>query len=121
MALILRLSIVLPLASMLSLAAQWSGALVDSGCYAATQRNVSHEPPGSTNTKRPIRFCAPNEKTKSFSVVQHTGPALNLDSDGNDKARELVQKTGKKSPYMVSVTGELTTDTLKVDTISIAK
>jgi hypothetical protein len=121
MTLNLRLAILFPLVSMLSSAAQWSGALVDSDCYAATQRNVPHEHPGSADTRRSIRYCAPNEKTKSFSVVQHTGPALNLDSDGNDKARELVLKTGKKSPYMVSVTGELTSDTLKLDTISMAK
>jgi hypothetical protein len=54
-------------------------------------------------------------------VVPPHGATLNLDSDGNDKARQLILKEGKKSPYMVNVTGELNEDTLKVDTISIAK
>jgi hypothetical protein len=58
---------------------------------------------------------------KSFSIVQRSGEILTLDSDGNDKARELFLKVGKKSPYMVNVTGEVTQDTLKVGTISIAK
>jgi len=121
MNLILRLTVLSSLASVLGFAAQWSGALVDSDCYAATQRNASHEHPGSTDTKRPIRYCSPNEKTKSFSVVPPHGTTLSLDSDGNEKAHDLVLKEGKKSPFMVSVTGDETQGTLKLDTISIAK
>jgi hypothetical protein len=116
-----RLTFLLPLACALSPAAQWSGALVDSACYASAESNVSPGHPGSTNSKRPIRTCSPNDKTKAFSVVPPHGATLNLDSDGNDKARQLILKEGKKSPYMVNVTGELNEDTLKVDTISIAK
>lgn len=117
-----RLALLSSLASMLSFAASWSGALVGSECYATSLQNVNHaEHPGSIDTRRPIRVCSPNEKTKSFSIVQASGVMLNLDSDGNEKARELFLKEGKKSPFMVNVTGELTQDTLKVDTISIAK
>jgi hypothetical protein len=47
--------------------------------------------------------------------------ALNLDAGGNEKARELVLKVGKKSPFMVSITGDKTEDTLRLNTISIAK
>jgi hypothetical protein len=115
----LRLTYLLFLTSALSVAAQWSGALVGSQCYAASQRSIHAEHPGSIDTKRPIRLCSPNAKTTSFSVVQTSGPTLNLDSDGNEKARELVLKEGKKSPFMVNVTGELTQDTLKLDTISM--
>ena len=118
MTLTLRLTFLFSLGSVLSFAASWSGALVDSECYATAQRNVSPGHPASHNTSRTIRTCSPNEKTKSFSVVQH-GEALSLDSNGNEKARELVLKGGKKSAYMVNVTGDLTQDTLKVDTISI--
>ena len=121
MTLTLRLALLLSLASMLSFAENWSGALVGSECYAASLRNVHAEHPGSTDTKQPIRYCSPNEKTKSFSIVQTSGATLNLDSDGNEKARELFLKEGKKSPFMVNVTGELAQDTLKLDTISIAK
>ena len=118
MTLTLRLTSLVFLASALSFAASWFGALVDSECYASVQRNVSPGHPASHNTSRTLRVCSPNEKTKSFSVVPHDGEALRLDSDGNEKARELVLKGGKK-PYMVNVTGEMTQDTLKVDTISI--
>jgi hypothetical protein len=122
MTLTLRLAFLLSLASVMTFAASWSGALVDAECYATLQRNTkqgSH--PGSMDTKRPIRYCSPKEKTKSFSVVQQSGTILNLDADGTVKARELVMKEGKKSPYMVDITGEMTQDTIKVETISIAK
>ena len=121
MALILRVAFLLCIASGLSFAASWSGALVDSKCYTAAQGNSSHGHPGSTNSKQAIRSCSPNENTVSFSVVAHVGMTYNLDSAGNDKARELVLKEGKKSPFMVNVTGEANQDTLKVDTISMAK
>ena len=121
MTLTLRLSFLLSLASVLSFAASWTGALVNSECYASLQSNTSNVPPGSHDTRRAIRYCSPNEKTKSFSVVVHGGVTFNLDSDGNEKARELVLKKGKKSPYMVNVKGEMTQNTFKVNTISIAK
>jgi hypothetical protein len=117
----LRLAFLLSLGSVLSFAAEWSGALVDANCYATMQHNTSHGHPGSTDTKRAIRSCSPNEKTTSFAVVQQVGMTFNLDSGGNDKARELVLKAGKKSPFMVSVTGDVTEDTLKVNTIFLAK
>jgi hypothetical protein len=120
MTLAVRLSFLLSLASMLCFAAHWSGALVDSDCYATAQRNVSPGHPASHNVSRTLKTCSPNEKTKSFSVVQH-GESFSLDSDGSEKARDLVVKEGKKSPFMVNITGEMTQDTLKIDTISIAK
>jgi len=46
--------------------------------------------------------------------------AVHLDSEGNDKARKLVLKGGKKSPFMVNVTGDNVAETFKVNTISIA-
>jgi hypothetical protein len=121
MTLILRLAFLLSLASVLSFAANWSGALVDAKCYATAQRNVSQGHPGSTDTKRTVRSCSPNEKTTEFSVVQQVGTTFNLDPDGNEKAHQLFLKHGRKSPFKVNVTGEATQDTLKVDTISIAK
>jgi hypothetical protein len=119
MTLTVRLAFFLSLASVPSFAAHWSGALVDSECYATAQKNVSFEHPGSTNTRRPIRSCSPNEKTKSFAIVQVNGMAISLDSDGNEKARAFVLKEGKKSPFMINVVGEMSQDALKVDTISM--
>jgi hypothetical protein len=117
----LRVTLLLSLASAPIIAASWSGALVDSECYAAAQRNVNPgEHPGSVDTKRPIRYCSPNEKTKSFAVVDPNG-VFSLDSDGNEKARQLIMKEGKKSPFTVIVTGEMIQHIVKVDTISIAR
>jgi hypothetical protein len=113
MKLISRFAVLLSLAFVPSFAASRIGALVDATCYATAQRNVSHEHPGSTDTKRAIQSCSPNEKTTSFSVVQQVGGTFNLDADGNEKARELVQKAGKKSLLMVNITGDKTQDTLK--------
>jgi hypothetical protein len=115
-----RFAFLLALASV-SFAASWSGALVDTKCYTSAKQNTSHGHPGSTDTKRAVRSCSPNDTTTSFSVVQQVGMTFNLDSDGNEKARQLVLKEGKKSPFMVNVSGEATQDTLKVDTISITK
>jgi hypothetical protein len=116
------LTLPVALASQQCSAANWTGALVGSECYAELQRNTKHgSHPGTVDNNRSIRYCAPSEKMKSFSIVQRSGEILTLDSDGNDKARELFLKVGKKSPYMVNVTGEVTQDTLKVGTISIAK
>jgi hypothetical protein len=121
MTMTLRLACLLCMVSVLSFAGSWTGALVDTNCYTTAQRNSSHGHPASGDTKRAVRSCAPSGKTMSFSVVQQVGMAFNLDSDGNEKARELVLKEGKKSPFMVHVTGDVSEDNLKVDTISIAK
>ncbi len=70
---------------------------------------------------REIRYCSPNPKTKLFAVVQSDGPSLKLDAAGNAMAAELVRKTGKKSRINVAVTGEMSSNTIKVDSIAIAK
>ena len=101
-----RFALLFSLASTLSFAESWSGALVDAKCYDTAQQNLSHGHPGSTDTKRVLRTCSPNEKTTSF---------------GNEKAHKLVVKEGNKSPFIVNVTGDKTQDSLTVSTISIAK
>jgi len=124
MELTLRLAALCCLASALSFAGSWSGWLVDSKCYAALERNKS---PTDTlsyvdrNKSDEVRYCRPNAKTKSFAVVDQDGLSFNLDASGNAKAAELVRSAGKKSAGGVMVTGELTGNTLKVDSISIAK
>ena len=121
MTLTLRLAFLLPIVPALSLAASWSGALVDARCFASTQQNISHGHPGSTDIKRAVHSCSPNKKTQSFSIVEQVGMAFNLDSSGNEKAHALVLKHGKKSPFRVHVTGDMDQDILKVQTISMAK
>jgi len=101
-----------------------TGFLVDSKCYEAVERNVS---PWDTNPyvdrdrDWEVRFCSPNRKTKSFTLVNHDGLSFKLDPAGNAKAAELLGSIRKKFPLEVSVTGELSKDAVKVDSISIAK
>jgi hypothetical protein len=124
MTLTMRLAVLLGLSSGLSFAGTWSGVLVDSKCYDAEERNVN---PTDTLTSvdrdgnLEIRYCSPSAKTKSFAVVRSDGPSLHLDSAGNAKAAELVPKTRKKSRLAVAVIGEISGDTIKVDSIAIAK
>lgn len=113
------------LSSPLGFAESWSGALVDSKCYGYMERNVN---PTDTLTyvdrdkNSEIRYCSANAKTKSFAVVLQDGLNVNLDNAGNAKAAELVRNTGKKSLFVVTVTGELSKrNMVKVDSILMAR
>jgi hypothetical protein len=104
-----------------AMAATWFGALVDSGCYAARARNVD---PNDTltsvdqDTNEEIRYCSPGAKTKNFGLVDPQGEVCRLDAVGDRKAVEIVRQTGKSSRLRVSVTGELSGKTLKVNSMS---
>jgi hypothetical protein len=119
-----RLAVFLCLSSALSFAASWSGALVDSKCYASEERNVN---PTDTSTyvdrdkNLEIRQCAPKAKTKSFTFVDQDGLSFKLDDAGNVKAADLFQKTGKRRYYAVAITGQMSNKTIAVDSISEAK
>ena len=115
-----RILVFFCLASTLSFAGTWTGLLVDSRCYEAAERNVN---PTDTLTSvdrdgySEVRRCSPKPKTKSFAVVPSGSPGFELDPEGNAKAAELVRRTGKKSLYRVTVTGEMNKNTVKVDSI----
>ena len=119
----IRLLFLFSLAASLSFAGTRFGRLVDSGCYESEERNIN---PKDTlryvdrDQNWEIRFCSPKAKTKSFTVVEPTGESFKLDSAGNAKAAELIRTTGVRQPY-VTVTGEMTTNTVKVDSIVAAK
>jgi len=105
-------------------ARSWSGALVDAKCFAGEERNVSpHDTLIAVDRDRyqEIWFCSPNKKTKAFAVVERQGPSFELDSAGNAKAAEVVRAAGKKNILVVEVTGEMTKNTVKVDSIVLAK
>jgi len=110
--------------SALSFAETWSGALVDSKCYVLVERNVN---PTDTLTyvdrdkNWEIRFCAPNARTKFFAVVLPDGLSFSLDTAGNAKAAELVRRTGKRSLFVVALTGEMSRHTVRVDSISMTR
>ena len=115
-----RLAVLFCCGSAIGLAGSWSGALVDSKCYAAEQRNVN---PNDTliyvdrDTNSEIRYCTPNAKTTVFAVVQSDNSTFQLDAGGNARAANLVRATGKKTRLAVVVTGEKSGDIVKVDSI----
>lgn len=117
-----RLAALACLSSALCFAGSWSGALVDSRCWDSQENNTR----GTSiyvdrDGNLEIRLCSPGAKMKSFAVVQQDGLSLKLDAAGNAKAAELIQETGKKAPVTVVITGETSKDTIKVDSISMAR
>ena len=119
-----RLAALFCLASALGLAGTWSGWLVDSKCYANLERNKS---PADTfnyvdrNKSEELRYCRPKAKTKSFTLLDQNGLSYDLDAAGNAKAAKLMRSAPAKANVPVRVTGEVTRDTLPVDSISFAK
>jgi len=101
-----------------------TGFLVDSDCYESLERNVN---PWDTNTyvdrdrDWEVRYCSPDRKTKSFTLVNHDGLSFKLDPAGNAKAAEILGSARKKSVLEVSVTGEVSRAAIKVSVISRAK
>jgi hypothetical protein len=99
----------------------WSGFLVNSSCYEALERNTD---PWDTSTyvdrdrDWEVRYCSPDVKTKSFTLVDHDGLSHKLDPAGNAKAADAVRQTGKKVPMEVKVAGQQDKDTIQVDSIS---
>lgn len=110
-------------ASVLGFAGSWSGALVDSKCYATMRGNVNpHETSlASSDQSYPIRYCSPSVKTKAFAVVQQDGATFDLDPAGNGKVIALLSQTAKRPVYVVNVTGEISRNVVTVDAISMAK
>lgn len=68
-----------------------------------------------------IRYCSPNHKTKSFTIVEQSGLSVKLDPVGNEKAMALLRDTAKRTPYTADINGETNEHRIKVNTISIVK
>jgi hypothetical protein len=118
----IQVAILLCLGSALSFAESWAGTLVDSKCYDSMERNVNpFETSGAArDTTQHIRYCSPKDKTKTFAIVLDAGMRLQFDSNGNSKAAELVRKPRRKT-FAVVVTGEMSGNEIKVDSISLAR
>lgn len=120
---LLRIVVLACFTTILGTAGTWSGALVDAKCYASRQTNVNpfETSPGSMDTQSAIRYCPPSAKTKVFAIVQQDGSAFTLDSSRNNKIVKFLQKTGKRSIYVVDVTGAMHRNALTPDLISMSK
>ncbi|HVP48071.1 MAG TPA: hypothetical protein VMT32_15865 [Bryobacteraceae bacterium] len=124
MGLMMRIAALLCLGCAMGSAGNWSGVLVDSKCYDTEERNVNPFD-GSTDVDHDrgleIRICRPSAHTKSFSVVQQDGVSFRLNAPGNANAAGLVRKAGKKTYFVVTVAGEMSKGTAKVDSISMIR
>jgi hypothetical protein len=100
----------------------WSGWLVGSRCYSSLDNNRS-DTPSYVNWDRmgAIRYCSPNYNTKEFTIVDQRGLSFKLDPSGNEKAVALLRNTAKKTLHTAAVKGEISQDSIKVNTISVAK
>lgn len=117
-----RLAALACLSSALGLAESWSGTLVDSRCWDSEENNIKDTSIYVDRDRNlEVRACSPKAKTKSFAIVLPDGLNLKLDSAGNAKAADLVQKIGKQSTPRVLVTGETDRNVIKVDSISTAQ
>ena len=105
-------------------AGDWTGFLVDSGCYAALERNVN---PGDANPhldsdmNYEIRYCSPGPKTRNFALVRSDWNSISFDDAGNAKAGRLMQGGGKRHFFWVAVHGEPDRNRIRVDTITPAR
>lgn len=118
---LMRIAVVAAMSSAMSLAATWSGPLVDANCYAAELRNVgpfNTEPWANTDLGSEIHFCSPTHKTKSFGIVRDYLHWLKFDATGNAKAAALVQNVRKRHVLQVAVTGQEVRKRLQVDSIA---
>lgn len=115
----MRLVALLALAASAGFAANWSGVLVDSGCYASEQRNTNKDQSTvDRDMNLELRLCAARTTTKSFAVVLPDWHSVRLDAAGNAKAAALVQANGHAKPMEVTVTGQRSGDTIQVGAIT---
>lgn len=103
-----------------ALAGTWNGVLVDAGCFASEEQNVTKDDGLAERDMRlSLDACAPNARTGSFAIVLSDGSALRLDPRGNSKAAELVKDGRDKSHYMgVAVDGDADKGTIRVNSIA---
>lgn len=120
----MRVCILLGLACSLGLAQSWTGYLVDSRCYSSLERNRN---PRDTLTEvdrdrdSEVRYCRPAPRTRTFAIVDFNGQSFELDAAGNSKAAALAAAAGFKRFLHVTVTGALSGNTVKVQSIAPAK
>ena len=95
--------------SILAVAETWSGTLVDAACTADKKAE-----------------CAPTSATTSFALVLADGKTVKLDAGGNSKAADALKNSADRSKSPASkttvtakVTGSLSDDTIKVETIDV--
>lgn len=118
----MRLLFVFVFASSLGFAETWSGTLLDSKCAHTVESN--HNVTDSSTVRDvnlEVRLCSPKLKTHTFTILESDGESATLDSAGNTKAAELVSQVGPKSPFFVTIDGQMSKNIIEVQSISPVK
>lgn len=110
---ILTLCACVTLFSVLALAENWSGRLVDASCYDQHKNATA---------------CDPSSSTAMFAIMV-SGKAMKFDTDGNSKAAEALKSRADRStnpatPGSTQVTAKVSgtkaeDDTIKVEAIEV--
>lgn len=109
-------------ASALGFAGTWSGTLVDARCVRTVESNRNVTDSSTVrDVNLEVRLCSPKLKTHSFAILDSDGESATLDPAGNTKAAELVSQVGRKSPFLVTISGEMSKNTIDVQSISPAR
>jgi hypothetical protein len=91
-------------------AASVDGTLMDKACNTAKKDAKTHE-----------RSCAlmPPCQKSGYVVVTPEGKVLTLDAKGNDEALKALKASTKKDDLRVTVTGDVSGDSIKVASLKL--
>ncbi len=122
MAFAMRIAVLACLSSTLGLAESWSGTLVDSRCWDSEENNTRAT---STYVDRDANsrsgFARRKQKRDLLWLCYPVALTSKLDAAGNERAAELVRKSDKRNAVAVVITGETNGNTIKVNSISMAR
>jgi hypothetical protein len=122
MKMITRIALFFCLTGISAMAETWAGKLVNSDCYSShTNTNAIESHPASSDMNLRIRQCRPGTSDSTFSIVDSHGKVVPLDSSTNEKVIDLLKQTGRKDMYRVTVTGQMTQNAVRVETILLVK
>jgi hypothetical protein len=109
----------------LSMAADFTGRLVDATCHSTQQTKPAGQSAQPSDTKE---TCDVTAATSSFAI-EVGGKVYNLDASGNSKATNAMKSRADRSANPSSsttsgavnakVTGTMEGDTIKVDSITV--
>ena len=95
----------------LSFGETFTGKLVDANCAMKNQKTNP-----ATGEAARAADCSASAATRTFAVETADGRVLKLDSAGNSKAKAMM-KDNYKPDAQVTVNGELSGQTVKVDSL----
>ncbi len=106
---LLALCALAAVSSLVALAGEWQGYVMDSSCAAKTKDKAANH-----KTK-----CAIACSKGGYGLVTADGEYVKFDETGNSKALEALKGTSKDQDLTAKVTGTMEGDVIKVESITI--